>query len=428
MTVGATAGVTVVAPGNRPAVDGTDVDGIDVDGLAVAAPAGGPRALPSVQDIVVALPVGVDGAAPSPVTVTFDMGRPDLAGVVAAACDSIFVMAGLPGLTAFEEALGGTGVSLEGLGQVGMLVPVAGLRGEERYRDARRSPNRHRLREAFEQYTRRLPARRAAAEAAVGAAARAAARSRLGASRDEVVREARRYLSVAPGDPVAAAVLGGTAPNRLAGPDVIGLATDLVRIAGARDRLDRVQEAQRRVQEQWERDKRSVVEEDYTRRSVRQGTPLTPEQSAEAARALAAIGDSAAVREARQRTSDERMDLARLVTDLASQRPVLFRLWRTDAPFEARRAVLRSGGGTIVRDRAVLASSAPLRDAVTATPSGRRGRRRPSSAIASTTSPTSSGTSPPSSTRCCRSRTPTTATSPAGRHRSASAPRSLLAT
>lgn len=313
------------------------------------------------QDIVVELPADDGGDEPFPlVTVTFHLDAPDLPAVVAETADLAYVTSGNPGLRAFQDALDGTTTTAFG----GLQVPVR-TRGEDWYQDDVITPQRGRLRREFEAYLRDLPDRRAAAEEVVQRAAVAGALRRLSASREQVLAEARRYLSLSGGPSSAAAVLGGTGPNRLTGPETVGLVADLVAIAGARSAVAGRQAAQRRAEQEWNRTKLMMLSDDRARAGA-YSPYITDAQLQQMAKDLAAIPDSPAVRDARQQTADQREALAKLVAGLAANRPLLFRLWDTDVPFLALRLVQQSRSGNITADRGAVSDSVGLRDAVVA--------------------------------------------------------------
>lgn len=347
--------VHVVTPGNSAAAPAVDEAVLDTTPAAPGRPAAGA----AIQDIVVELPADDGGAEPfPPMTMTFHTDAPDLAAAVAESADLAYVTSGNPGLEVFQAALRGTTVDRGGL----LQSPVP-TRGEDWYRDDTQTPRRGRLLKEFAGYRERLPARRGAAEAAVQAAAADRARTRLAVSRAQVVAEARRYLSLS-GDPsAAAAVLVGSGPNRLTGPETLGLVGDLIAIANARAALAGVTAVQRRAEREWGREKLAMLADDRARAGVHQ-TYLTDAQARQLARDLAAIPDSAEVRDAKQRVTDQRESLTRLVAALAANRPLLFRLWDTDVPFLARRLIQQSRGGNIVADRATVSDSDELRDAV----------------------------------------------------------------
>jgi hypothetical protein len=320
-----------------------------------AQPGAGP-----VQGIVLQLPEDSGATAPFPaITMTFRMDAPDLVTEVAETADLAFVASGTPGLKAFNDALRGTTRAVHPLAP---LFPVP-TEGEDRYISDDRTPQRGRLIQAFEGYLERLPSRRAAAEAAVEKAALEGALRRLELSRTQLVAEARRYLSLA--NPSSAPdVLSGSGPTKLTGPETLDLVADLIAIGTARIELARRAVARREAVQRWEREKLGILEDDRTRAGVHR-TYVTDAQLREQSAALAAMGDSREVADAKRRVADQHEALTQLVTGLAAGRSLLFRLWDTEVPFLALRLIKGSRGGPAA-DRARVIDSRDLRDAVVA--------------------------------------------------------------
>jgi hypothetical protein len=112
-------------------------------------PAASPLTGDDVQDILVTLPRGEGGSTSFPdLTLSYATAAKDLTARVAQSCDSVYVLAGNPGLMTLQAALRGTG---RPAAPGAMLTPVPG-RGEPLYLDEERSPRRHRLITAFEAY------------------------------------------------------------------------------------------------------------------------------------------------------------------------------------------------------------------------------------------------------------------------------------
>lgn len=320
-----------------------------------------------VQDIVLHLPAEGDGDGPFPaMTVTFLMDDPDLSARVAEVADLAYVASGGTGLKAFQDSLRVTVTVIDfgfGFDFDKAYVPMP-TRGGKWYRDDSRTRYRERLLHEFDSYLEKLPGRQAAAEAAVQQVAVTQALRRLKTSRMQVITEAERYLTPSSRPGAAKAVLEGTDPDQLAGPETIDLVKDLIAIAKARTALGGLLASQRRAEEQWGREKLEILWDDRARRGRGPGLPLTFEQTAQLGRDWAAIGDSAEVRDAKQRTQDARQALAELVTVLASGRPVLYRLWDTDAPFVALRTVLGNREQNTGQDQAAVTPGSELRAAV----------------------------------------------------------------
>jgi hypothetical protein len=318
-----------------------------------------------VQDVVVQLPADEDGGAPFPaITVTFPMDASDLPAVVAEVADLAFVTSGDAGLVAFHDSLKGTVTNavpgLWGAVAATRLLPV---RGEDRFIDDVRTPQRGRLLESFEVYSRRLPPRRAAAEAVVEQTAVANALARLENSRVQVVEEARRYLSIAGGESAAHAVLAGSGPNRLSGPETMGLVADLIAIANGRIALASLTTAQRKAESDWARTKLAMLADERARRGV-DDRYFTEAQRKQFLADFLALPDSREVVDATQRVVDQRQALADLVTVRAAARPLLYRLWDTDIPFLALRLIRSSRAGNLVADKAVVMASDEFRSEV----------------------------------------------------------------
>lgn len=330
---------------------------------AAAVVRAGPVAGDGAQDIHLELPPEEGQRGPMPtVRLSFDTAAPDLAAQVASACDSVYVQAGTEGLAAFKAALKGTGYS-PAPGSL-MDVPVRG-RGDLLHLDEERSPRRHRLLSEFARYDETLSERRAAAEAEVGKAAASVALERLRRSRVSVDREAGRYLKFGSVPATAAMVLDKPAAMlRLTGPETYDLVQDLLAVATAREALGEALAGHEAEAARWAEAKRSVLEQDLERRQVRQGRPLAEREIFELADGVSRIPEPPAVTTARQQVADERMVLARLVAALGRERPVVFRLWNTDAPALVRAALRRSGATNVVQQLAVIADLAPLQRAV----------------------------------------------------------------
>jgi hypothetical protein len=337
-------------------------DGPDITLLDVApSPPGPSPSGDAVQDVVVELPGPREHDEPlEPLRLSFDTAAAGLTHSVAEVCDSFYVLAGMRGLTELERAFHGTGrASAFG----GMLLPVNG-RGDPIYLGAERSPLRHKLVLAFGAYIRELPARRTAMQDLVESAAARSALARLNASRAQIVQEARRYLSLSQREEAASVFLSsGVRTTQLTGPDVPGLALDLRRIAAAREEMNRTEKALSETVARWNEGKRSVVEQELERLQARHGY-LTERQIMDVARAYE-LGGPAAEQRAAQRTVDQqRIAVASLVAELGARRPVLFRIWDGDLPFQVRDALLAGRATNIVQQRAVLTDLVPLREAV----------------------------------------------------------------
>jgi hypothetical protein len=322
----------------------------------------------NIQDVLFEPPPDEESVPESgdgvPLVLVFDMKAADIDMRVAEACESTYIHYGTAGLHELGAAFHGTGRELGGgLGAIGMLLP-AEARGEPLYLGPERSPKRHRLVQGFDGYTRTLPEKRSRAEAAVQEAARSIAETRLAESRKQVLAEAVRYLSLGElREARAAAFLsGGSRATLLSGPDVLPLAAGLLRIAHARRSLEDKTRRQREAVEEWERAKLQVIDEDLTRRRMRQGY-LSEREILEAYRAARLFGESESIRQAREQVQGENAALAELVARLGAEFPVIFRLWDTEAPFEVERA-LTEGEAANVRSLDALQRSTELRNAV----------------------------------------------------------------
>ena len=319
----------------------------------------------AVQDVRLQLPGDGGSDEPFPaLTVTFRMDADELGTVVAETADLAYVAAGGRGLKALEDALHGTSERAVGgvLGATGPDKPVA-VRGEGQYIDDDRTPMRGRLLTEFANYIETLTNRQAAAQAAVQKAAVSQAKRRLKASRQQVIEEARRYLSLSGDDGAAASVLMSSAPNRVTGPETMDLVKDLIAIANARATLAIGQVQQKRTEDAWNRTKLGILADHHARAGGSSGY-MTDRQAYELGRDIAAMGDSPEVVMARKQVTDERETLARLVAERAAIRPVLYRLWQTDAPLVALRVIRSSRAGSVIGDRAAVLDSVALREAV----------------------------------------------------------------
>lgn len=322
----------------------------------------GPVTGDGAQDIDLELPPEEGQREPVPaLRLAFDTAAADLSAQVASACDSIYGLAGTEGLVAFKAALSGTGYS-PAWGSEAM--PVRG-RGDVLDLDEQRSPRRHRLLTEFARYGDTLVDRRGAAEAEIGKAATAVALERLAQSRVAVEREAGRYLSFGRTPATAAQVLDlPSALLRLTGPEAVALAGDLLAVAATREALGEALAVHEAEMARWDEAKRSVLEQDLERRQVRRGRPLPEREVFDLAEGVRRISDPPALGTAWQKVADERMALAQMVAALGRERPVLFRLWNTDAPALVRGALQRARPTNIDQQQAVVADLVPLRGAV----------------------------------------------------------------
>ena len=315
-----------------------------------------------VQDILVTLPRDEDGSTSFPdLTLSFATAAKDLTARMAQTCDSVYLLAGTPGLMALQAALRGTGRSAA----PGAMLSPEPRRGEPLYLDEERSPRRHRLITAFEAYLEDLPGRRSGAEAVVATMATAAAQARLNKSRAQVLSEAKRYFSLAVGGAVSpeAFITGPRAHVRLTGPEILGLARDLLAVLDAREELDHRASTRKRAIANWDAAKRSVLAQDLERREVRQGR-LDERDILDLAKQLEKLPDPPDVAAARQQVADQQVALAHLVAGLGASRPIIFKLWNTDAAAEVRHVLLRSRAANTAQQQAAIATSVPFRDAV----------------------------------------------------------------
>jgi hypothetical protein len=317
-----------------------------------------------VQDVLLQLPGEEDDSESFPtITVTFDMDDPALDAVVDQVADLAFVMSGPRGLATFEAALKGARTrAVPGfLGALGPDRPVP-VRGEDRYLDDRRTPQRGRLLASFARHEEQIRGRRTDAELAVQQSAVTLALARLEASRRETLVEARRYLSLAAVSS-AADVLAGDGPNRLTGPETLGLVADLIAIGNARARLAGLVSVQRLAQRESDRTNLGMLYDDRARAGIDQPY-LSEDQLRQLSRDLAALPDSAPLADAKQKVAGAREALATVVAERAAARPLLYRLWDTDIPFQALRLLRASRQGNVVADRATVGDSTTLRSAV----------------------------------------------------------------
>jgi hypothetical protein len=197
--------------------------------------------------------------------------------------------------------------------------------------------------------------------------ATAAAQARLNESRAQVLSEAKRYFSLAAGGTVSpeAFTTGPRAAVRLTGPEVLGLARDLLAVQAAREELDRQASTRKQRIADWDAAKWSVLAQDLERRELRQGR-LSERDLLDIAKQVdqEKLPDPPDVAAARQWVANQQVALAHLVAGFGANRPIIFKLWNTGAAAEVRRVLLRSRATNLVQQGAAIATSVPFRDAV----------------------------------------------------------------
>jgi hypothetical protein len=291
------------------------------------------------QEVVFSPPVDEEhGASTSdePLLLVFDMKAEDIDDRIAEVCESAYIYYGEDGLKELGAAFIGTGVESA---PFAMLLPVP-ARGERIYIDPERTPKRHRLRAAYDSYREALPDRRTRSESVIEATSLPLALRRLEASREQVATETMRYLSLAEDRRAAALefLRRGFTQSWVTGPEALGLAADLRAIAQARRTLAERVGRQRAEVDRWDQARRPAIDAYLQRPEVRQGR-LSEREIIGAIQAMGLLGDPEAVRAARAAVGQQQRLVAELVAQRAARRPILFRLWNGEVPFEVDRAL-----------------------------------------------------------------------------------------
>lgn len=246
-----------------------------------------------IQEIV------VDPQGTGALSLIFNADDPDLSERVAGACHSLYALHGSEGLRDFRNALQGTGVQAAGA-FMEPLSPVR-VRGELIYLGEEETPKRHALIRAFEKHKEVLETFVGAAVARIEAVAAQVAQERLRKVKDQLFKEAMRYLALK-GDGSASGANGFLdGSERTEGPEVMDLAEAMWEIATLRRELALARGAQ-----------------DRARRKARTARQHYWPNRRELEAALAAAS--------RERSRSEEA-LARICAEHCATFPVLYRLW-----------------------------------------------------------------------------------------------------
>jgi hypothetical protein len=178
--------------------------------------------------------IAVDPLGTGLLRLLFNSSDPNLTERVAGVCNSFYAMHGTDGLHDFRNALEGTGAVVDTFSLYSRPIPV---RGELLYLNEDETPKRYALIQAYEKQKEVLDAFIERAVDRIETVAAAKAEARIQAVKQQLFREALRYLQLlAPNDGTSAASpLRGTEP--LEGPEVEGLAQAMWEIAVLRREL-----------------------------------------------------------------------------------------------------------------------------------------------------------------------------------------------
>lgn len=320
----------------------------------------GEWAAPTEADVQEVLFSPPDQEQEEPLSYVFNMKAPDLDARMAEVFESVYILYGTKGLIAFESALnGGTRESAP----LAALMPVK-VRGEPHYRDEDRTPNRHRLREAYERYTHTLPAKRERAVTAIQAAARRIALERIAASRSQLRAEAQRYMSP-DGAPDAQIEHFLEGKQRYpVGRDTLALVDALVTIAQARLALDASIHTQQQVLDDWELANRKLLAKPVADLAAKKGYLSTEDILDEWKKLLRSQAEPENVRRAREQVQNRHAALAELIATIGAQFPVVFRLWDSALPFEMERLLRGAKATKSAEVRNLIITSLALRTAL----------------------------------------------------------------
>ena len=302
-----------------------------------------------VQEIVFEPPSGNETLDGTPLRLMFDMSAADVSARVLDACESTYILYGLDGLGRLEFAF--TGRSARYLGGFPSALSMPNkVKGELVFRDSATTPKRARLLELHAEYLKTLNARKEGVTRILEQEAKRIARARLGESRTQVRNEAARYLSLKEPRDADVVLNRSDYAQVITGPDAGPLVNALARIARVRRVLEGETRTLRQAIGKWETQKREAFLRAAHWAEVQARFPGV--RSAEQTALFADVPEPQSLTDARATVSRQYAALAELVTRLGAIHPLLFRLWDTDAAFEAER-VLREG-----RESAIARSTA----------------------------------------------------------------------
>jgi hypothetical protein len=253
-----------------------------------------------------------------PVKLTLDTLADDLSEQVAEIAETAFILRGEPGLAALMDSF-------------------RGREDEHPWSSSHRpdpleADRRRRLIKALDAYWRALADRVRETERLIAALATGLARKRLSENRGTLLSEAGRYLSLSGPDAAEGVLALNTTHTLLTGPDIDGLVSDLQTIDAARAVLSA---AERQLADLQEAAADAVIQnfrEEYRAHAVRMS-------EADVVQALSSAAQRTDVQDAQKDVDRQRARLAALITRLASNRPILFRLANTEIPDAVSRHV-----------------------------------------------------------------------------------------
>ena len=291
----------------------------------------------------------------SGVVLTFAMSDPHVAIRMQRAVRDVYALYGEAGWSPLMDAIAGDPMRLWKLKGEPSLMTGPYLTSE--------APLRRKLRDHFFEEQGRLEEVLAQARSSVEKVAVRVARERLTESQKQVLREAKRYLSLRDKDDrTAAAALESSATWPLSGSDIVPLATAVLRIDEARKPL-------RQAKETYEKNARPVREKRVAY-FVDQHANLYPEDITaqdivdlleEAERAFP---DTQEMLQAQQDIAEREAELAAFVAAEAVAFPILYRMWDIPLAGAIRQALAEHRPTNDVQARRALDSSPDFRKAV----------------------------------------------------------------
>lgn len=227
-----------------------------------------------------------------------------------------------------------------------------------------KAPFRLKLGEHYKQERTLLEGLVKKAQDSVESAALTVAQERLGKSRKQVLDETKRYLGLAGSDDkTAAAALDSSSLDwPLTGPDILPLATAILRIDEGRKPINQAEEEYRRISEPVVNKRAEWLK---SRIMLLRHSPPSPIPIAEQARA--AFPDTEEMIEARDVVAEKEVEFAALVAAEAQAFPILYRLWDSSAARFVRQALSRSRPTNFRQDQIALTNSLELRSVILST-------------------------------------------------------------